>query len=153
MRLWLYNLIGELELAFAASIRDNYTDIDAPLQLLSEERRRTVESQSRNLTKGNVDVDPVQLLCLSDLVNIVAKQEDLRRALGFSSRTQAEDCLNGLVVLRNQAMHPVRSLLEDVSQDLLNLQARLRIAARLLYQMREIRDIAVQMHETHDRQK
>jgi len=135
-RAYFYNLIGELELALAACVRHHYKgDMDGLLLTLSEERRQKIGSQKSILIQGNADIDPVQLLHLSDLVNIVAKREDLRARLGFSSRNAAKEALNGLVDLRNQTMHLVRPLLERVPEDLLRLHRRIEQAKDVLHRL------------------
>jgi hypothetical protein len=64
----------------------------------------------------------VQLLRLSDLINITAKHEALRSQLGFSSRGAVEKALGGLNDLRNRTMHPVRPLLARLPEDMERLQ-------------------------------
>jgi hypothetical protein len=122
-RIYLYHLIGEVELALASRIRSHFTDDPSQLlQMLSEKRRNEIESYLAMLAEGNVDVDPMQLLRLSDVINIAAKDETLRAELGFPSRRATENALGGLNDLRNRTMHPVRPLLERIPEDLERLQ-------------------------------
>jgi hypothetical protein len=92
------------------------------LQMLSTKRQRELEEQIADLTEQNIGVDPVQLLRLSDVINIAAKHEPLRSQLGFASRRAVEKALGGLNDLRNRTMHPVRPLLVRVPEDLERLQ-------------------------------
>lgn len=136
-RAFFYNLIGELELSLAVLIRNHFNaqleqDPDSLLQLLSGTRRAALQDERNALIQGNADIDLIELLYLSDMVNIVAKQSRLRDALGFSSRNQAEDTLGGLNALRNSTMHPVRPLLEDIPDDLLKLHRRVQRATDVL---------------------
>ncbi len=122
-RIYLYHLIGEVELALALRIRSHFADDPSQLlHMLSEKRRKELEDYLSVLAEGNVDVDPMQLLRLSDVINIAAKHETLRAELGFSSRRATENALGGLNDLRNRTMHPVRPLLERIPEDLERLQ-------------------------------
>lgn len=137
-RVYFYNLIGELELVLAEFIRSYWTgDPEDLLLLLSKKRREKLTSQASGLVEGNVNVDPIQLFYLSDLVEVVAKSEGLRSELGFASRGAAADYLNGLVDLRDKTMHLVRPLLERVPEDLYKLHERVERAKHLLEQLNE----------------
>jgi len=132
-RTCLYNLIGELEMNLALLIRQCYVDHpEQALLALSEGRQRAVQERRCKQAEGDTDVDPVQLLDLSDLIDIVAKQEVLRSRLGFPSRNSAEDSLNTLVDLRHRVMHPVRSILRSLPQDLQKLAERIERVHDLL---------------------
>lgn len=136
-RVYFYNLIGEVELALAGWIRDHFTgDSDELLLTLSEGRRKEIKERESSLAEGNANVDPIQLLDLSDLVNIVAKREELRAGLRFYSRRQTERALNDIVDLRNRTMHPVRPLLERIPDDLVRLHERVEQACDALHRLR-----------------
>ena len=123
VRVYLYFLIGEVELALTLQIRSHFAAVpEQALQMLSAKRRRELEEQIAGLTEQNIGVDPVQLLRLSDVINIAAKHEPLRSQLGFSSRRAVEKALGGLNDLRNRTMHPVRPLLSQVPEDMERLQ-------------------------------
>ena len=123
VRVYLYFLIGEVELALTLQIRSHFAgQPEQALQMLSAKRRRELEAQIAGLTEQNIGVDPVQLLRLSDVINIAAKHEPLRSQLGFGSRRAVEKALGGLNDLRNRTMHPVRSLLSQVPEDMERLQ-------------------------------
>ena len=123
VRVYLYFLIGEVELALTLQIRSHFAAApEQALQMLSAKRRRELEEQIAGLTEQNIGVDPVQLLRLSDVINIAAKHEPLRSQLGFSSRRAVENALGGLNDLRNRTMHPVRPLLSQVPEDMERLQ-------------------------------
>ncbi|MEJ2734419.1 MAG: hypothetical protein P8189_12775 [Anaerolineae bacterium] len=122
-QIYLHHLIGEVELALARRIQGYFSDDPSQLlHMLSAKRRKELEDYLAMLAEGNVDVDPMQLLRLSDVINIAAKHEDLRAELGFSSRRATEKALGGLNDLRNRTMHPVRPLLERIPEDLERLQ-------------------------------
>jgi hypothetical protein len=123
VRVYLYFLIGEVELALTVQIRSHFAAVpEEALQMLSAKRRRELEEQIADLTEQNIGVDPVQLLRLSDVINIAAKHEPLRSQLGFASRRAVEKALGGLNDLRNRTMHPVRPLLARLPEDMERLQ-------------------------------
>ena len=123
VRVYLYFLIGEVEMALTVQIRRHFGTVpEQALQMLSAKRQREIEEQIAGLTEQNIGVDPAQLLRLSDLINIAAKHEPLRAQLGFSSRRAVEKALGGLNDLRNRTMHPVRPLLARIPEDLERLQ-------------------------------
>lgn len=132
-RVYFYNLIGELELALLGWVQ-NYFAQDAMkiISALSEKRQKEIIELQAQLAQGDVDVTATELLYLSDLVNICVKQAKFRDELGFSSRNGAEETLNSLVHLRNSTMHLVRPLLERISEDLPQLNQRVRLAETIL---------------------
>lgn len=125
-RVYVYNLIGELELTLAALIQDQFktNQVEIIRQKLGEERWQFITQADERLKQENVDVDPVQLLYLSDLVNIICGTENLLARLGLSG-TQAKK-LGGLVELRDRTMHLVRPLMEKFPKDLIKLHQRLQ---------------------------
>lgn len=132
-RAYFYHLIAELELALAAWLRRHFRhDPSRILSFLRDKRRKDIETQIGRLEQGNADVDPIQLLDLSDLMTIVEKEPELRGCLGFASQKSAEDALGGLVDLRNRTMHLVRPLLKEIPQDLYTLRNRVERAERVL---------------------
>ncbi len=139
VRVYLYFLIGEVELALTLQIRSHFAGVPGQaLQMLSAKRRREIEEQIAGLTAQNIGVDPVELLRLSDVINIAAKHEPLRRQLGFSSRGAVETALGGLNDLRNRTMHPVRPLLAQVPEDMERLQRYGRQAGEILRRLQAV---------------
>lgn len=82
-------------------------------------RKLSEDSQARilgywELSKlQNVNVGPVAGLMLSDLLNVIAKNEGMRTRFGFKSRKAFEDEVGCLPGVRNQIMHPVRPLVTN----------------------------------------
>jgi hypothetical protein len=138
-RVYLYNLIGEVERALALRIRHHFAgDAGKLFGVLSAKRGQELEAHLALLAEGNVDVDPMQLLRLSDLINIAAKHEALRLELGFPSRRALETALGGLNDLRNRTMHPVRPLLQRIPEDLERLQRYGQQAGEVLRRLEAI---------------
>jgi hypothetical protein len=132
-RVYIYNLIGGLELALMKLVESKFSNRkDSILHLLSEQRQEDLNNTARNLQEGNVDIDLLQHLYLSDLINIVIKEADLREQLDLVTRNQAENSLCGLNELRNQTMHLVKPLLARVPEDLDKLHQRINRAEQIL---------------------
>lgn len=139
VRAYLYNLIGGLEVGLGRMLRAHFRDNTAGLlALLSTGSRGTVEAELAETRAGNVDVDPVEFLYISDLIDVVGKEAALRQMLGYLSRSQLEDDLGGIVSLRNRIMHPVRPLLENAPDDLHKQHARVQRARSLLRRLDEL---------------
>jgi hypothetical protein len=77
------------------------------------------------LKEGDTEVGGLELMYLSDLITIVEKQEELRRQLGYQSRSKAKDALGGLNELRTRVMHLVKFLIKNREDDLTSLQDRI----------------------------
>lgn len=125
-RVFFYHLIGELELGLARLINSYYKDDGKePVKLLNAKRQAEIRETNTALLLGNSDVDLLQLLYLSDLINIIFDTPDLRMLMGFPSRNSAKKQFSGLNELRNHIMHVVRPLLQVIPDDLDNLHQRL----------------------------
>jgi hypothetical protein len=132
-RVFIYNLIGELELGLAYLIGSHFNDeSDSLIKLLSTDRQKELHEIRKDLVSGNADVELLQQMYLSELINIIAKQPELRKSLGFSSRKSAENYLNGLNSLRDQTMHFVRPLLQNIPADLEKLHERIKRVEEIL---------------------
>lgn len=135
-RIYLYNLIGEMELGLMTLIKDHFEDRqDEFIQYLSSERQEASSTLLQGLEAGNAELDLLQQLYLSDLINIVVKEPALREKLRLASRNQAGKALGGLNELRKRIMHPVKPLLEKVPEDLFSLHERVSRITDLLDQL------------------
>jgi len=128
-RIYLYNLIAELETKLAAAIYEHYNgDDNAVLAKLGKtETTETIRAINPSMQTTGVDIGALQLLTLSDLVNVLAKTRDLFQDIGFRSRNHVEDRLNGIVNYRNNVMHSVRPLL-TTSREVMELRDLIRRA-------------------------
>jgi hypothetical protein len=133
VRAYLYNLIGGLEVGLARLLRQYFHGrVDDMLELLREGSRKKVAGELEQTTAGNAGVAPVEYLHISDLLDVVSREPQLRRMLGYPSRTQAEKDHRGLVELRHVVMHPVRPLLQELPGDLQGQHERIQQARNLL---------------------
>lgn len=109
VRGYLYLLLARLEIALAALIRPHYPDQEVALHALTDDGQTTV----RNRFEGDRHVDDESELLayfdFSDLVQVVGADHRLLEAVGHQSRSAWADYAGGLVVLRNEVMHPVRN--------------------------------------------
>jgi hypothetical protein len=125
-RIYIYSLIGEVELQLSNLIRqERRITPEEILSLISKDRSYDVRSLMETLDDQNVDIDIYQLLYLSDMLSIIQKTKVLREGLGFSSRKEAEHGLSGINDLRSQTMHLVKPLLSKMPKDLHTLDTRL----------------------------
>jgi hypothetical protein len=140
-RIYFYNVVGELELALADYIEEYFKEQlhDEVVSRLSKKRQREFKKNLAELDQGNADVDPVELLYLSDLIGIVEKTPKLYEGLGFPSRSKAKNTLGGLNQLRQRTMHLVRPLLRQIPDDLLKLHSRVERTKRVLDKLEEAR--------------
>lgn len=118
-RVLIYAFLAELEVQLGELLRSEINDGSAFVEQYSDELRASSIGAWIKSVHDGVELHPVQRMYLSEMVKIISKDRDLRVQLGFSSRNDAEDYLGGLMDLRNDVMHPVRSLVrspEDVSQ-------------------------------------
>jgi hypothetical protein len=80
------------------------------LELLSEDRQEKLRGEHQRMQSQDMDIGYIDILLFSDIVNIICKDQTLRKLLGFDSRKQAEESLNSLVPLRNDIVHTVREM-------------------------------------------
>ena len=90
--------------------------------------RYRAERASSEARSEDVDADLVAYLLFSDLLRVVERIPELRRALGSSSASHWHDRTSSLVSLRNAVMHPARNLVgrERSLVRLVELDATLR---------------------------
>ena len=142
-RHYVYNLLGELELKLAQQIRQHFAERFADsMQHLDSGRQKSIRNLARKQRDGNVHVDLIELMTLSDLLRIASSEPTLSDRLKIAASEASTGELKGLVALRNSVMHLVRPLIES-SGALENLRERLRGATTLLQRLDEFADPAV----------
>ncbi len=130
---YLFALICEFESRLARLVRLNLSEDALKVKLDSQ----ACENFERDIAQG-FENDIVQYLYLSQLINIV-RTEDLYESIGYTSRTNFEK-LNSLNELRNQVMHPVRSLVTDRAS-LNKLWQRIERLQDALFRLRQLQGI------------
>jgi hypothetical protein len=111
-RTYLFTLIGELEYLLGVLIRHRFSGVpeEKVIDLLSKQKQAKLREEHQRMQSEGMDIGYIDILSLADIVNIVAKDKTLRERLGYQSRKQVEEDLNGLVHLRNDVAHPVRKM-------------------------------------------
>lgn len=127
-RLFIYVLIGQLELKLANFIRDkgNLTK-EQILFSLSEYRSTELSKMMEMMLEEDVyvDIDLIEQLQFSDLLSIIKEQPVLFMALNYSSTANTHKNLGGLNQLRNNIMHPISPLIQNKTQSLKQLHERI----------------------------
>lgn len=133
MRAYLYNLIGDLEMTLGAWIGELFrVDASQFLEILPANRQKRLKRELKRMKAGNTDVNVVELFYLTDLNNIVTEHEQARSSLGYPSADKARLELSELNELRKGIMHPVKSLLGKIPEDLEKLHGRVQRAREVL---------------------
>lgn len=130
-RIYLFNLVAELETALAAAI-SGYVDGEDEKVLTVLEKSEIVReygAMTPSMRSQDLDISILQQLNLSDLVNFLRKTPALYQAIGFKSAGDVERRLNGLVHLRNRVAHPVRPLVIS-SDELARVSSRIQEVAK-----------------------
>lgn len=132
-RVFIYHLIGELELLLYELLTSHFgNNYDQILQYLSVDRKNKLKKIMADLEDGNTEVNIIQYLNFSELINILCKEKNLWRKIGFQSRNQVENHFNGLADLRNNTIHLVRPLVESIPEGLYSLDKRIERIEKLL---------------------
>jgi hypothetical protein len=131
VKFYLYALVCELETCLSRLISDNKVDEAVLFSKLDEKGQRNYQEDQEKGFENNI----LQYLCLSSLLDIVRCQS-LFEELGYPSKKQFEK-LNTLNELRNQIMHPVRSLVHD-KDSLGKLWERIEKLQDALFRLRQL---------------
>ena len=135
IRILVYEILAKLETALADLVRGCVSDHLQWIQRLSEENQARILGYWELSKLRGVDTGPVAGATLADLLNVVARDESLRRRLGYDSRSSFEEAVGSIPSVRNQVMHPVRPLVTD-AESCLHLKTVLREAIRLTERLR-----------------
>lgn len=112
-RTYFYSLLAELEMLIAQQVRNHFgQNHQAILTLLNNPKE--LEDVEIKMRDSDMKIDIVHFLDLSDLVEIIKKEDAIRKDWNeLGSRKMVEKKLGGLVALRHDVMHPVRFILDD----------------------------------------
>jgi hypothetical protein len=110
-RAYLYILLATLEMRLAELLRDKFRDDQVPiLERLPPDTANEIYAMYEADVEENIEADVVSYLSFGNVVNAVAKDANLLALLGRPSRRSWEQRAGKLVELRNDVMHPTRSL-------------------------------------------
>jgi len=134
LRSTLYSLLSHLESHLANFVSSNFNDPWEWMKNLNEESQVQVLGFWELSKRKGVDVGPIAATTLSQLLQIVSKNKDLLRKLGYKSRENFGGLTGKIPGLRNRVMHPVRPLVlgqEDVMQLSVTVKAAIDLGSRI----------------------
>jgi len=134
VRLLIYLIIGELEVALANYIEQSISSQQQILACLTPKSREAMD----NYLNSHLGTNLLEHLYLSDLIDIIQKNPELREKLGLHSRKQAEELFSGITDLRNPIMHPVRMLIQQFPEDLVRLRKRVQRVREILSRLEQL---------------
>jgi hypothetical protein len=104
VRMWLFGLVSLIEMQLLRIIRESQPD-NGWEKYLSDRRLDAVKRLLAERQRRNEGIDLVDCLQFCDKRDIVMKDQTLRSALGFVSRSVGEKLLEDLEDLRNNLAH------------------------------------------------
>jgi hypothetical protein len=104
VRMWLFGLISLIEMQLLRIIRDQYPG-DSWREKINENRLEEAEKLLKERKQKNIEIDLADCLQFCDKRDIVLANADLRRAVGFDSRSKGKVLLKNLEDLRNVLAH------------------------------------------------
>jgi len=145
-RVFCYLWTSALEMSLAELLTAIQPDCKAWIGSLTPPRQVQVLGRLEYSKRQNIEISPVQVLELSDLLNIWPRHSELLAVFSFSKRVFTKKT-NHLIELRNAAMHPVRSLV--------NGHADVKVLQHRMNDLREMVDksvSAIQQNRSSDEQ-
>jgi hypothetical protein len=104
VRMWLFGLITLIEMRFLTLIKRRFPD-DGWQQYLSNNRLEKAAELQQERQRRKQDPQLLECLQFSDKAQIVIRDEQLRKQIGFQYRRQAEQAIKNLEKLRNNLAH------------------------------------------------
>ncbi len=120
----LYPLFAELEAGLADLVGGLYSEPWEWLKFLDKDRQARLVGYWELSKRDGVDIGPLAGTMLSELSDVCASSEPIRKRLGFESRGQWKSTFDGISGLRHAIMHPVRPMIHDLD-DVKQLRERL----------------------------
>jgi hypothetical protein len=135
VQVWLFAMLCELETRLGRVIKaSQITEADILDEISDDEIKQRFQTDRE---KG-LENDITEYMYLKDLLDIIRKK-DLYRELRYETKTQFK-ALNRLNDMRNQVMHPVRSLIYN-KQAIDKLWSRLELLQDALFRLRQIQGL------------
>ncbi len=110
----LYPMFAELEAGLAELVAVHFAEPWDWLKALDKDRQARLVGYWELSKRDGVDIGPLAGTMLSELSEIGASSEPIRRRLGFESKSLWKSTFDGISGLRNAIMHPVRPMIHDV---------------------------------------
>jgi hypothetical protein len=128
-RTYFYNLIGEMEISIAKYLRSRG---DVKTVMIKDQMGERQLKRAEKLEMSDVNIDLIQLLYLSQLMELVKLKELAYQTLGFSNSADMNSAFNDLNDFRTRTMHPVKPMLENIKTELPRLKKRLKMADQII---------------------
>lgn len=137
VRSLVYILLSKLETLIATFIK-TLSDPSEWLDKMNEETLVRILGYWELSKRRNVDIGPIEACSISDLFNIISKNEKLRRNLSYVSRNAFDDATGRIPMLRNSIMHPVRPMVVN-SKDVISLRETIERVVELVTRLESLR--------------
>jgi predicted transcriptional regulator len=127
IRTKIFILLSRLEIMLEKFIKRNCSNCFDCINNMSVDSRIRILRYWEFSKKRNIEISPLEACTLSDMLNIVYKNENLCNLLGYSSKNKFNEIKGSIPELRNSIMHPVRPLiakpldLEDLKKTLISI--------------------------------
>lgn len=130
----LYPLFAELEAGLADLVSVHYSEPWEWLKFLEKDRQARLVGYWELSKRDGVDIGPLAGTMMSELSEIGASSEPIRRRLGFETKGLWRSTFDGISSLRNAIMHPVRPMIHDL-EDVKQLKGRVAMMLTVLERM------------------
>ena len=107
----VYLLVAHFEMELARLLRQEFDEDGDFRPFFTASRWHKLQEDKTQRTRGDVELDLLQMMELGDLVDIARKHDGVRRQLGFASNSQCRKAMD-LQGIRNRISHPTRPLIE-----------------------------------------
>jgi len=133
----LYGVFAELEALLARLIDVAFPDPWVWLESLREDLQARLVGYWEVSRRRGVNIGPQAGATTTELLRVLAWSEELRRSLGYPSRSAFDRATSSIPDHRNMVMHPVRPLLLDPSE-VVHLQEALEHVLSLIDRSRAV---------------
>ena len=110
-RAFLYPWLIRLEIGLSKMIARKYPEQWDWIRYLPEHSQVSIVGYWKLTERRNVEANALHACTVTDLIRVLAADNELRRTLGYAGEKEAAVSLGQLPVLRNGVMHPVKPLI------------------------------------------
>lgn len=115
VRMWLFGIITFVEMRLDARIRELWSEKEWTAKLSAGRLKKTRELFAERLRRGDT-CELIDCLQFADRAQLLARNDEERRALGFPSKAVAERVMKELQSLRNKLAHSQDIVTHDWAQ-------------------------------------
>jgi len=91
VRTYFYLWLAAIEMDIASKLETQYGLSQGWLELLDPKRQEKIKKDYKRLTHGNMDIDLIELTCLSDLFQLIQKNKTILENFGIKSDLECEE--------------------------------------------------------------